>query len=265
MSPLAQASALDRSVLRPPVTVIVPCCNEEPALPNLARALEQFRRRAQADWDIRFIFIDDGSTDETWALLCLIFGDRPDCRIIRQRQNRGIAATCQSGIRFARTEIVAVIDCDCTYAPEQLLDMLPLLGEDVACVTASPYHADGEVRNVARWRLVLSRGLSVLYRRVLTQKLATYTSCFRVYRRSAVLDIGPIDPGFTGIAQILARLDRRGRRIIEAPAVLEARTLGQSKLRIGRAVMGHLRLLLAIAADRVARIPQSPKGRRRHA
>jgi len=265
MSPLAQASSLDRGSLRPPVTVVVPCCNEEPVLPNLARALERFRRQAEANWDVRFIFVDDGSTDGTWALLRLIFGDRRDCRILRQGRNRGVAAACLTGIQFARTEIVAVIDCDCTYAPEQLLDMLPLLGDDVACVTASPYHADGEVRNVARWRLMLSRGLSVLYRRVLTQKLATYTSCFRVYRRSAVLDIGPVDPGFTGIAQILARLDRRGRRIVETPAVLEARTLGQSKMRIVRAVLGHLRLLMAISVVRFARFPQGPRGTRRHA
>ena len=68
--------------------------------------------------------------------------------------------------------------------------MLPLMTGSVDLVTASPYHKDGGVRNVPGWRLFLSRGASFLYRRVLRSKLDTYTSCFRVYRRSSVVETG---------------------------------------------------------------------------
>ena len=62
-----------------------------------------------------------------------------------------------TGIRHARTDIVAVIDCDGTYDPLQLRALVPLLGPGVDMVTASPYHPDGEVLNLPAYRLILSK------------------------------------------------------------------------------------------------------------
>jgi dolichol-phosphate mannosyltransferase len=54
------------------------------------------------------------------------------------------------------------------------------------------YHAQGKVLNLPAWRLALSKGLSWLYRPVLDHKLTTCTSCFRVYRRGAVMGLPSI-------------------------------------------------------------------------
>ena len=126
---------------------------------------------------------------------------------------RSDAAAILTGVRHARTELVASIDCDCTYDPHELARMIPLMADDVDVVTASPYHPDGQVRNVPGWRLLLSKGSSFLYRRVLRQKLHTYTSCFRLYRRSAVADVELREGGFLGVAELLGRLDLRGSRV----------------------------------------------------
>ncbi|HTO54908.1 MAG TPA: glycosyltransferase family 2 protein, partial [Myxococcota bacterium] len=175
---------------------------------------------------------------------------RPDCRLIRHARNAGVAAAILTGIRNADTEVVCSIDCDCTYDPLQLRDLIPMLQDDVALVTASPYHSSGRVLNVPAWRLALSKGLSALYRRVLRQKLRTYTSCFRVYRRSAVHDLPIREAGFLGVAEMLGVLDLQGKRIVERPAVLEVRLLGHSKMKLARTVAGHLRLLSRLAAER---------------
>ena len=98
-------------------------------------------------------------------------------------------------------------------------------------VTASPYHTNGGVRNVPEWRLFLSKGASLLYRRVLQSKLDTYTSCFRVYRRSSFVDMDLKEKGFLGVAEMLGKLDLRGGKIIEYPAVLEVRLFGFSKMK----------------------------------
>jgi len=142
--------------------------------------------------------------------------------------------------------------------------MLPLMSDGVDLVTASPYHPKGAVRNVPRWRLVVSRGASLLYGLVLHQKLATYTSCFRVYRRSAVLDLDLREPGYLGIPELVGELDIRGRGIVEHPAILEVRLLGRSKMKILKTVLGHLRLMTRLAGRRLpggrrpaaARLPQ---------
>lgn len=234
-----------------PLTVIVPCFNEEEGLPHLATALERLSAGLGRSVSLAFVLVDDGSADGTWREMERLFGAKPQFQLVRHERNRGISAATLTGMRLARTEAVAVIDSDCSYDPARIEDMLPLLGPDVALVTASPYHALGGVEGVPRWRLVLSRGASRLYRLVLNNKLATYTSCFRIYRRSALEGLDLRHDGFIGVAEMLARLDLEGWRITEHPVVLETRLFGQSKLKVFRVAAGHLRLLVAIAAARL--------------
>jgi polysaccharide deacetylase family protein (PEP-CTERM system associated) len=235
---------------RQTVSIVVPCYNESMVLPYSARTLDSFARDHADRYDTSFIFVDDCSSDDTWAQLQVLFGDRKDCTLVQHAHNRGIAAGTLTGVSLARSELVCVIDCDCSYEIQQLNKMIALMDQDVDCVTASPYHKDGSVVNVPGWRLLLSRGLSMFYRLVFTQKLATYTACFRVYRRSAMADIEIQDEGFVGIAEILAKLDSRGSKIVEAPAVLEARLFGHSKMKVVKAIWAHLRLLARLLAQR---------------
>jgi hypothetical protein len=104
--------------------------------------------------------------------------------------------------------------------------------------------------NVPEWRLALSKGLSFLYRRVLNNRLATYTACFRVYRKSAVELVHVTEGGYLGVVEMLARMDLAGSRILEAPALLEVRMMGQSKMKVLRTIRGHLGLLARMTASR---------------
>jgi polysaccharide deacetylase family protein (PEP-CTERM system associated) len=233
-----------------PTTIVVPCYNEEASLPYLANTLRALKQELSAEYDPRFVFVDDGSRDRTWEALNRLFGADSACRLRRHDRNRGVAAAILTGIRAADTEVVASIDCDCTYDPHQLSNMLPLLTDNVALVTASPYHPRGQVKNVPRWRLGLSRGASFLYRRVLRTPLHTYTSCFRVYRRSAVVNLDLKQDGFLGVAELLGQLDLAGARIVECPAVLESRIFGHSAMKAVRVALGHLRLLASLLRQR---------------
>ncbi|HKI06481.1 MAG TPA: DUF3473 domain-containing protein, partial [Thermoanaerobaculia bacterium] len=244
---------------RVPVTVVVPCFNEERSLEYLANTLRSVSVWLKRHYDVFYLFVDDGSGDATWDLLNRLFGSRPNCALLRHERNRGVAAAILTGLRAAKTEVVCSIDCDCTYDPHGLVEMIPKLAEGVDLVTASPYHPAGQVLNVPSWRLSLSRGASFLYRRVLRQKLHTYTSCFRVYRRRAVADLPLREDGFLGIAEILARLDLQGSAVVEHPATLEVRLLGHSKMKVLRSVAGHLRLLGRLAALRLFG-PRLPSG-----
>lgn len=236
---------------RTSVTLVVPCYNEERSLEYLSNTLRSVAVSLKLRYELSFLFVDDGSRDGTWELLNRLFGTRPGCRLLRHETNRGVAAAILTGLQAARTEVVCSIDCDCTYDPHGLAEMIPRLTDGVDLVTASPYHPSGKVLNVPAWRLSLSRGASFLYRRVLRQKLSTYTSCFRVYRRSAVAGLRLREGGFLGVAEILARLDLAGATVVEHPATLEVRLLGQSKMKVLRSVLGHLRLLARLASRRL--------------
>ena len=62
---------------RVPITVVIPCFNEELILPYLANTLKNLERNVRDRYDVRFIFVDDGSVDGTWAALTTdIWGSR---------------------------------------------------------------------------------------------------------------------------------------------------------------------------------------------
>lgn len=245
---------------RTEVTITIPCYNEAETLPYLANTLRSVEEELlDADIAPNFIFVDDKSTDDTHERLIELFDKKDNVRIIQHKENLGVAAGIVTGIKASETEIVCSMDCDCTYDPHELVNMIPLLTEDISMVTASPYHRKGGVRNVPEWRLFLSKGASWLYRRALSAKLSTYTSCFRVYRRSAVIDLHIKENGFLGIAEMLGKLDLQGGIIVEYPAILEVRLFGISKMKTVRTIFGHLKLLSRLSNDRFFRKNESIK------
>lgn len=97
----------------PDVTVVIPTRNRATILAGaLASAL------GQRDVAIEVIVIDDGSTDDTPALLARISDDR--LNIIRQQTSRGVSAARNHGLRRARGEWVAFLDDDDLWAPDWL-------------------------------------------------------------------------------------------------------------------------------------------------
>ncbi len=233
------------------LAVVVPLKDEAEGVPSLLAELDALRGEFAPVAALEFVFVDDGSTDATAAQLAAAIATRPDARLLRHERNRGVAAAIRTGILATDAPLVASIDADLSYDPRELRAMLPLAATaDV--VTASPYHPRGGVRNVPRWRLLLSCALSACYRRLLRRDVRTWTSCFRVYRRAAVVDLPQQHPGFLGTAELLVRLLRRGGTVAEHPCVLEARLFGVSKLRVLRTVRDHLGLLWQVARGKVS-------------
>ncbi len=226
-----------------PVTVVIPCYNEESTLPYLEKSLAELEDAAVGTVSFSFVLVDDCSKDATRSELQRIFDDKPNCTLVFHEANKGVAGAIRTGIEHAKTDIVCSIDADCSYDPLELLRMIPELDDETDMVTASPYHPNGFVVAVPQWRLFLSRGLSAIYRLILRNKLATYTSCFRVARRDAVLREQQEYGDFRGIVEMLARMDLHGARIKEFPTTLQSRVFGYSKMKTIKTIWGHLGLL----------------------
>ena len=250
----ARSPGPDRHVLRetssgstvPRLAIIVPLKDEEAGVSSLFRELSTVLMALSDIANCEFVIVDDGSTDQTWGLLEKSARNYPRVRLVRHECNRGVAAAIRTGMLATTADWVASIDGDLSYDPMELRAMVPLL-EEADIVTASPYHAQGSVRNVPDWRLFLSRTLSRAYRVLLRSKIATWTSCFRVYRRQSIVHIPIKNGGFLGTAELLVRVLRRGGRVVEHPCVLEARLLGFSKMRVVSVVLDHMRLLALVA------------------
>ena len=103
------------------ITIVVPCYNEEASLKYLHETLRSFATSVTNLLRPNFVFVDDGSEDTTWEKLRAYFGDQVDCKLVRHQQNRGIAAAIITGLSNATSDLVAVIDADCTFDPMQLI------------------------------------------------------------------------------------------------------------------------------------------------
>jgi polysaccharide deacetylase family protein (PEP-CTERM system associated) len=250
-APIAVATVDTR--LQQAVSLVIPLYNEELNVAYLHRTLTDLRHRLAARYRVHVVLVDDGSTDHTWPSLEERFGSEADCQLVRQPRNGGVAAAIMAGIAHAPTEIVATIDCDCSYDPYDLGAMIPLI-EDADIVSASPYHPKGAVLNVPGWRLVLSKTLSKMYGATLGTQLYTWTSCCRVYRKSALDGVQLRNGGFLGVAEILITSVLRGARVVEYPATLESRLFGESKMKIVRTIGGHLGFLAELISARVRRV-----------
>jgi polysaccharide deacetylase family protein (PEP-CTERM system associated) len=257
--PLLQIENRKSKIENKTVSIVIPCYNEESSLPYLANTLRSVEAELNENYETNFIFVDDCSKDNTFKVLHELFGKKSNVKIVKHETNQGVAAGIMTGLREAKTDIVCSMDCDCTYDPHELSKMIPLLTEDVDMVTASPYHKNGGVRNVPNWRLFLSKGASFLYARTLHTKLSTFTSCFRVYRRSSVINLPIGEKGFLGVAEMLGRLDLSGGKIVEFPTVLEVRLFGFSKMKTARTIFGHLKLLSKLSKQRFFGKPEKIK------
>ncbi len=232
-------------------TLVIPIFNEEQNVRYLYRTLSGFRARLARRYRLHLVLVDDASTDQTWELLNEHFGPATDTILVRHDHNRGVAAAILTGIHSAPTEVVCSIDCDCSYDPDDLGGMLPLIDQG-DLVTASPYHPDGKVMNVPSWRLFLSKTLSKMYSAMLGERFYTYTSCCRVYRKDSLDNVEITNGGFLGVAETLIELKRHGGKVIEYPATLESRLFGESKMKVARTIGRHLGMLSKLARIRLS-------------
>jgi dolichol-phosphate mannosyltransferase len=225
-----------------PVTVIVPCFNEEAGLPTLLARLRTMRAHARAGaWDV--LFVDDGSSDETFAALLRAARDEPWIRVVRHHENLGLGAALRTGIARARSPIICTIDSDCTYPPERLPELTALVEQGADISTASAWHPDSQEAEASRFRLLLSRSVSQVYKRLIGQDVYTFTCLFRAYRRETLERIRFRANGFSAVAEIMLKAILSGLNVREVPMRLETRRYGESKLKVGDAVVAHLHLL----------------------
>lgn len=111
-------------------SIIVPVYNSEATLPELYRRLAAYIEKQQAGWE--FVFVDDGSRDESWKLLQDI--KRKDKRVtaIRLNKNFGQHNATFCGFTFAKGSYMITIDDDLQIPPEEIGKLIDSMKEDEA-------------------------------------------------------------------------------------------------------------------------------------
>lgn len=238
------------------LTLVIPCYNEQEAIPPLFERLAQVKQAFPDDVNLDLLFVDDGSKDQTPQLLKNIPEHLQPATTVTHDPNQGLGAAIGTGFRHATGQYVAMMDADCTYDPMYLVEMLTMMNDNVDIVTGSEFHPQGKIENVSWLRLFLSKNLSRIYRWVFRSKLYSFSCLLRIYRRDILEHITPGDSGFLSCTELLIHAIKRGDRIVEFPLVLTERQHGETKMPIIPSIVAHLRFLAANIFT-----PSSPRGR----
>jgi len=215
------------------ISVVIPVHDEErsvgPLLDELAATLDHLGE----EWEV--LFVDDGSTDGTFAALGRLHDERTNVRIVRLRRNFGKAAALQAGFREAAGDVIVTIDGDGQDDPAEIPRLLAKLDEGFDLVSGWK----------AKRRDPLSRRLpSKLFNAVTSRmsglRLHDMNCGFKAYRAEVVRGLR-IYGELHRYIPVLAHY--RGFRVAELPVNHRPREHGRSRYGMERYVRGFLDLL----------------------
>ncbi|MCK3942522.1 glycosyltransferase family 2 protein [Streptococcus suis] len=126
------------------ISVIVPCFNEEEAIPYFYEAMEKVRKEMGENFE--YIFVNDGSKDGTLKVLRQLSGRDQTVRYLSFSRNFGKEAALYAGLQAAKGDLVTVMDVDLQDPPEMLIEMKAMLvaNADLDCVGTRRVSRDGE-------------------------------------------------------------------------------------------------------------------------
>jgi dolichol-phosphate mannosyltransferase len=238
-------------VTRPRIFAVLPAFNEGAALTDLVRLFTE----AVGTGPLQVIVVDDGSTDDSMALLeeAQIAGTD----IIRHPRNKGLGEAVKTGFLVALEraddrDVIVVMDSDGTHTPFLVERMAGLIREGNDVVVASRYRYGSRVVGLDWFRLLLSHASSWIFRMTVPlSNIKDYTCGFRAYRagmlKKAFRHYGDgfiTEAGFACMAEILMKLGRLGALFCEVPMILRYdHKVSTSKIRIARTILRSLNLV----------------------
>ena len=175
----AGAGVADAELPAPDVSVVVTVYNE-------AACIEELYRRTLAAVEpgprtFELIFVDDGSTDGTFAMLERLHHADPRVRAVRFKRNFGQHPAMHAGLSRARGDVIVTMDGDLQNAPEDIPRLVEAVeaGNDVASGRRG-------VRRDPLGRALPSRVINGMLRRFTGVAISDFGCAFNAYRRSAV-------------------------------------------------------------------------------
>jgi undecaprenyl-phosphate 4-deoxy-4-formamido-L-arabinose transferase len=176
---LPRAVPADAEAPAPSISVVIPVFNEAASLRELyARAVEALDGAGRS---FELIFVDDGSTDTTFAELERLHAADGRVRAVRFKRNFGQHSAMHAGLVRARGEVLVTMDGDLQNSPEDLPRLVEAVeaGADVASGTRT-------ARRDSWGRTLPSRVINGMLRRFTGVDIADFGCAFNAYRRSAI-------------------------------------------------------------------------------
>ena len=229
------------------ISVVVPLYNEAESLPELVAWIDRVAQKNSLSYEI--IMVDDGSTDESWAVVQSLKEQYSAIRAISFMRNYGKSAALYCGFEMADGEVVFTMDADLQDSPDEIPEMRRMILEDgydlVSGWKRKRYDPVGK-----RWP---SKFFNLTARVMSGIKLHDFNCGLKAYRRKVVKSIEVYGEMHRYIP-ILAKnagFKRIGEKVVEH----QERKYGVSKFGMERMIKGYLDLISITFMSHFGRSP----------
>ncbi len=212
-------SLSETSITMAKLSVIVPVFNEGPLL----RSFVERTIASPCPIEREFIFLDDGSQDDTYSRLTQLSKEFP-LQVIRQEKNQGKGAAVRRGIEEASGDFIMIQDADFEYDPNDVPTLLkPLLGDQADVVYGSRFkQTSPQVHRtyhsfVNRILTALSNLFSGIY-------LTDLETCYKLFRADLIKSMNLTSRRFEIEVELTAYTAKTSAKIFELPISYHPRT-----------------------------------------
>lgn len=207
------------------VSVIVPAYNEEA---TILQILREIRKQSVEGATFEVIVIDDGSRDNTVALL----EANPTLydRLVKQLKNGGKGAAVLAGLRVATGDYILFQDADLEYSPSHYAGLLfPVQNFGAQIVMGSRFLAAPYTRVQFYWHKVGNGVITRIFNVLFNTTFTDIFSCYLMYRRDMLNPEDLVSTGWEQHAEILCRVVPRAKVIYEVPISYQGRSYEEGK------------------------------------
>ncbi len=228
------------------LSVVIPLHNEEDTLELLYKEITaQLGRWVGRDYEI--IFIDDGSTDQSFAKIRELAAQNNRVKSVRFRTNYGKSAALAQGFQIATGENIVTMDADLQDDPAEIPNLIRILNQGYDLVSGWK-----KKRHDTIARKFSSRAWNLVTSYMSGLRLHDYNCGLKAYRRIVAKSV----PCYGEMHRYLPALAHwRGFRVTEVPVSHRARRFGKSKYLRPRFLKGLLDLLTISYLNRYTRRP----------
>lgn len=208
----------------PKVSVIVPVYNEQA---TILRVLAAVRAQKVPGVEFEIIVVDDGSKDETGALLeanAALY----DCLV--RKTNGGKGSAVRAGLKEATGDYVLFQDADLEYDPTDYAMLVqPVQQFDADLVMGSRMVAPQVTRVYYFWHKVGNNLITLIFNVLHNTTFTDIYSCYLLYRRNLLNHGELVTDGWDQHAEILSRTAGRAKGMYEVPISYHGRTYDEGK------------------------------------
>jgi glycosyltransferase involved in cell wall biosynthesis len=217
------------------LTIVVPLFNEEESLPELAEWIDRVCQKAKLSYEV--IFVDDGSSDNSWKVVENLTKVNSSRKGIKFRRNYGKSAALNKGFEASSGDVVITMDADLQDSPDEIPELFKMI-HDQGFDLVSGWK---KKRHDPLGKTFPSKFFNWTTRRISKIKLHDFNCGLKAYRKDVIKNIevyGEMHRYIPVIAK-WAGFNKIGEKVVEH----RARKFGVTKYGMERLIKGYLDLL----------------------